>query len=101
MLDGDDPPRGERLAVADAVDLVEDRDVRIARPQEVGVQGVHPPVGVDGAAGGDERLPRHLPAEDPLALLVRAVAAEDVHLDGLEVQQLEQSVQRISHERRS
>src|SRR5947207_37368 len=41
VLDGDDAPRRERAAVADAVDLVEDGPVGIARTQELRVQGVH------------------------------------------------------------
>jgi hypothetical protein len=38
VLDGDHAPGGERSTVADAVDLVEDGDARVARPEEVGVQ---------------------------------------------------------------
>ena len=30
-LDGDDPPRGERAAVADAIDVVDDRLRHVAR----------------------------------------------------------------------
>ena len=70
VLDGDHPAGGERAAVADAVDLVEDRHGRVARAQEVGVQRVHLAVGLDGAGGGDERLAGDLAAEDPLAVLV-------------------------------
>jgi len=38
VLDGDDAARRETVAVATAVDLVHDRCVEIATPQEVGVQ---------------------------------------------------------------
>ena len=70
VLDRDDAARGEAAAVADAVDLVDDRDARIAGPQEVGVQRVREPA-FDGAARGHQRLSRHLAAEDALALLLR------------------------------
>ena len=36
---------------------------------------------VDGPSGRDERLAGDLTAEDPLAVLLRAPAAEDVHLE--------------------
>ena len=57
------------------------------------MQAVHRPVRRHGAAGGDERLTGDLPAEDPLQRLVRLLAAEDVDLDALEVEQLHELVQ--------
>ena len=92
VLDGHDAPGGERAAVADPVDLVEDRHLRVAGPQEVGVQGVDDPPGLHGAGGGDERLTGHLPAEHALAVLVGGQPAEDVHLDRLEVEQLHEGI---------
>ena len=71
VLDRHDAAGGEAAAVADAVDLVEDRHGRVAGPQEVGVQRVHEPAAfVDRAGGGDERLAGHLAAEHALAVLV-------------------------------
>ena len=49
---------------------------------------------VDGPGRGDERLAGDLPAEHPLALLVRRGAAEDVHLDRLEIEQGDEGVER-------
>src|SRR6516164_308759 len=40
VLDRDHAPRGEALAVADAVDLVDDRHLGVAGEQEIGVQRV-------------------------------------------------------------
>ncbi len=59
------------------------------------MQRVHeaPPL-VDRACRGDERLPGHLAAEDPLAVLVRRSPAEDVDLDRLEVEQRHEIVER-------
>ena len=50
------------------------------------VQRVHAAVGRHGAAGRHQRLARDLPAEHPLAVLLRAAAAEEVHLQRLEVE---------------
>ena len=49
---------------------------------------------LDGAARGDQRLSRHLTAEDALALLLRRAPAEQVHLELFEVEDLEQVVER-------
>ena len=57
MLDRDDTPRREAVAVADAVDVVDDRNAGIAGAQEVRVQRVDVTVGVDRAPRGDEGLP--------------------------------------------
>jgi hypothetical protein len=99
VLDGDHPPGGERPAVADAVDVVQDRDRRVAGTQEVGVERVDPALRVDGAGGGHEGLARDLAAEDPLAILVGLPAPEDVLLDLLEVEQLQKLVECRSHGR--
>ncbi len=76
VLDRDDASGGERLAVADAVDLVEDRRVRVAGTQEVRVERVdvarRPDLGIvlDSASCSDERLSGDLSSEHALALLV-------------------------------
>ena len=44
-----------------------------------------------------ERLPRDLPAEHPLAVLVGAQPAEQVHLELLELEQVDQIVERRAH----
>ena len=73
VLDGDDPPCGEALAVADAIDLVQDRHGGVAGAEEVGVQRVDEAGRVvHRAGGGHEGLPGHLAAEDPLAARPRA-----------------------------
>ena len=60
------------------------------------MQRVDPAV-LDGAAGGHQGLGGHLAPEDPLALLVGLDAPEDVHLDGLEVEQVDQEVEGLAH----
>ena len=96
VLDRDHAPGRERPPVADAVDLVQDRRGRVSGAQEVRVQGVDA-TRVHGPAGGDERLRRHLAAEDALAGLVEVLAAEDVHLDGLEIEQFDELPERLGH----
>ena len=44
-----------------------------------------------------QSLRRHLTAEDPLSLLVWLGAPEDVHLNRLEVEQVHQEIQRVTH----
>ena len=94
MLDPDDATGDEGPAVAYAVDFVEDRNRRITRTQEVGVQRVHEELGVDRSRRGDERLAGDLPAEHPLALDVGAPAPEDVLLDLLQVEEPDEVVDR-------
>jgi hypothetical protein len=87
VLDGDDAARGEALAVADAIDLVDDRHFRVARQQEVGVQRMRRTLGdVERAAGGDQRLADHLAAEHALPRHLRRAPAEQVHLELLEIE---------------
>ena len=45
-----------------------------------------------GAPRRDQRLAEHLPAEHALPAVLRARAAEQVHLDLLEVQEVDQSL---------
>ena len=99
-LDRGDAARGEALAVARAVDLIEDGGLRIARAQEVGVEGVRR-VALDRASGGGQRLAEHLPAEDALRAFLRAAAAEQVHLQLFEIEDPEQRVERLGHARLS
>jgi hypothetical protein len=92
VLDRDDAPGGEALAVADAVDLVDDRYLGVAGQQEIRVQRVrraaadvrHRP------AGGDQRLADHLTAEHALPADLRRAATEQVHLERLEVEKGEE-----------
>src|SRR5690242_2917576 len=91
VLDRRDAPGGKRPAVANSLDLVENRDPGIARANEIGMKGMDPTPRpgsvVDGPPGGHEGLARDLPPEHALALLVGAHATEDVDLDGLEIEE--------------
>ena len=85
-----DAPRGEALAVADAVDVVDDRHLGIARQQEIGVHRMRRPAGLDRAHRGDQRLADHLAAEHALPAGLRRAAAEQVHLERFEIEDVEQ-----------
>ena len=93
VLDRLHPPRGEALAVAHALDVVDDRDLGIAGEQEIGVQRVRRAfLDVDGAAGRDQRLADHLAAEHPLPGDLRRAPAEQVHLELFEVEDFEEGL---------
>jgi len=84
VLDGNDPPGGEALAVTNAVDFIEDWDIRVAGAKEVRVQRVDVSV-VNRSARCNESLGQDLATKDPLALFVWLNATEDIDLNGLEI----------------
>ncbi|GHJ18887.1 hypothetical protein TPA0909_05010 [Streptomyces albus] len=76
---------------------VDDVRPRVAGTQEVRVQGVRqPPLG-NGTAGGDQRLGRGPGPRRPGDEGGPAAAAEDVLLDPLQVEQIEQGRQFVTH----
>jgi len=87
LLDRDDAPGGEALAVAQAIDLVDDRAADIAGAHEVAVQRVDDPPAADGLRRRGQRLSDHLPAEDRTPAEILAAAAEQVAVDALEAEQ--------------
>src|SRR5215469_7013129 len=98
MLDCSHPPGRERPPVADGLDHVHQRHRWVAWPDEVCVQRVHWPVRRNGAARGDKSLTCHLAAEDTLpALTLRTFAAEDVHLDLLQIKQVNDLIECLAH----
>ena len=95
VLDRDDAAGGEAAAVAQPVDVVEDRRFRVAGTKEVGVQRVHEAERVlDRSGGRDEGLAGDLTAEHALAVLLRRHASEQVDLDRFQVEQVDQIVER-------
>jgi hypothetical protein len=98
VLDAHHSAGGKRPAIADAIDLVEHRHRRIARPEEVGMERVDGPVLIDGSGRGYERLARHLSAEDSLAILLRGHAAENVDFDRFEIEKIDEVVDIVLHQ---
>ena len=78
-------PRGEALAVANALDVVDDRHFWIAGQNEISVHRMREPA-LDRAARGHQRLADHLAAEYPLPADLRRAPAKQVHLERLEVE---------------
>ena len=94
VLDADDAARREAPPVADAVDVEEDRTLRVAAAQEVGVDRVQVAV-ADRLRGGDDGLAQHLTAEDVVARPV--LRPEQVLLDLLHLQQVDHLLDRAVH----
>jgi len=80
----------EAFAVTDAIDVINDRNLWIARQKKVGVHRVGRPAGIDGAHGRNEGLSDDLAAKDPLPADLRRAAAEQVHFERFEVEDIEQ-----------
>ena len=99
VLDRRDAAAGEAVAVAAAIDEVDDRRVEVAAPQEIGVQRMHHAAGIDRRVGGLQRLAQHLAAVDLRAADVAARAAKDVDLEPFELQQLQQTGEALVHVR--
>jgi hypothetical protein len=93
LLDGLHPPGSKALAVPDPVDLVDDGQGHVPGAKEVGVRRVGQP-GFDGAAGRHHCLPDDLAAEDRLATQVAGLAAEEIHLQRLEVEHVDEIFER-------
>src|SRR5579875_3241102 len=85
VLDADHAPGRVGAAVAYPVHLVDDGTRGVPGSEEVGVQAVDPLLG-DRAPGGHERLAGDLTPEDALQARGRGLSAEQVPVDGLEVQ---------------
>src|SRR6476660_9499266 len=97
MLDRNHAAGGKAAAIADAVDIVDDRHRRIPGPEEIGVERMSVTV-LDGATGGDQRLADHLAAEDTLPAHLRAHAAKQVLLERLDVEDRKKLVESAAHE---
>ena len=73
VLDRDDAAAGEALAVAAAIDVVDDGRVEVAAPQKVRVQRMHHAALGDRARCRPQGLAQHLAAEDLRAADIAAL----------------------------
>ena len=96
VLNGDHTAIGEAMPIEAAVDLVNDRRVVVAAPQEIGVQRVHH-ARLHRGGCGRQCLAEHLAAEHLRTADVAARAAEQVELEPLELEQLEQVLEALIH----
>ena len=96
VLDRGYPAGRIALAVAQPLDLVNNRNLRIAGQDEIAMQRMRQPA-LDGAARRHHRLSDHLSAEYPLPARLRAVAAEQVHLERLDIEDGDQVDDAFGH----
>jgi hypothetical protein len=84
------------IAVARAVDLVDDRGIDVAAAQKVGMQRMRV-APFDRRARRHQRLPEHLATEYLGAADVAAFAAEQVEFEALERHHLDQILEKPIH----
>src|SRR3954447_4095944 len=78
VLDADDAAGGEAAAVTDAVDLVQDGDRRITRPEGVSMERMRGAMVIlNRPRRRHERLAGDLTTENALTVLVRRAAAKE------------------------
>ena len=99
MLNGDDAASRETAAIARPIDFIDDRNRRIARAQEISVQGMTGAgLRIDRPISGNERLRDHLPPKHALiGFVLGALPAKQVNLKPLEVHEMEQITNRVRH----
>ncbi len=99
VLNRDDTPGGKALAVADAVDLIDDWNFGVAWKQKVSVQRVRRGLAriFDSAAGGDQRLTDHLTAENPLPPRLGRASAKQIDFERFEIKEREELVNGGGH----
>ncbi len=97
VLNGDNAPGREALAVARAIDFVKDRNAWVARANEISVERVRDAV-FYRAAGRDQGLTQHLAAEDALPAVTRARAPENIDLDRFEIEEIQNFLDGFVHE---
>src|SRR6476620_1208969 len=88
VLPRGDAPRGEAFAGTHPVNIVDDRNFGIAGQQEISVQRMRGP-DFDGPHSRHQCLADDLPAEHPLPAALRRAAAEQVHFQRFEIENVE------------
>src|SRR6202034_4851435 len=96
VLYGDHAAVREAVTVEAAIDLVHDRRVAVAAPQEISMQRVHH-APIDRGGGRAQRLAEHLAAKHLGRPAVAALAAEQIHLQLLELEQLQEIGETLVH----
>ena len=92
VLDRDDAAGGEALAVADAVDLIDDRHLGIAAEQEIGVQRMRRPCATSSTVrqAATSAWPITWPPNTRCQPTCGLAAAKQIHLERFEVEDREQ-----------
>ena len=87
VLNRDNPSHRKGAAVAGAIDVIDDGRLDVPAAQEVGMQGMRPPV-FYGVMSGGQRLAQHLPAKYLGTADIAALAAKNILFDTLEPQEM-------------
>jgi hypothetical protein len=98
VLDCLHAPCREMVAIADAIDFVNDRQFHIARPQKIRMQRMRH-AAFDRARRRHQRLADHLSAEYAFAAEIARLAAKQVHFQRFEIEQCDEVLQRAIHVR--
>jgi hypothetical protein len=89
VLDGHDAACGEAASIPNSIDFVEDRDLRVTRPEEITLQRMNVAI-FDRSIGCDEGLTYDLSAKDALGAFLGASPPKQVELDLLEIEKVDQ-----------
>jgi hypothetical protein len=92
VLDRHDASGRETAAIANPVDLVENRNLGVARPEKITLQRMDLAT-LDGAIRGDEGLANDLAPKDTLRPFLWTSSTEEVELDFFEIEKLDQGLQ--------
>ena len=101
LLQRDDPARSETAPITGAVHLKADGLAGVASPQKIGMQGVGGSVFRDGVVGGTQALAQDLSTKDGTPSEVLALGIEGVVSQGGKVEDVEESLEGLLHDRQS
>jgi predicted esterase len=90
MLNGDNAPGGETLAVTDAIHLENDRVLQIAWSQKIGMQGMYMTVFRHGTGGTEQGLSQHLTAVHAHPAFIFVRAAIEVFIQCFQLEMIKQ-----------
>ena len=97
LLNRLNPAGSKAAAVAQRINLIDDRQISVARTQKVAMHRMHMAVRVNSLTGRRQRLTQNLPTEQLLETEILTAATEQVFLDFLQCQQVYQIIQQFAH----
>src|SRR4051794_11373732 len=83
----------ETAAIANTLDLIDDRNCRIARSHEIAMQGMNMAVFIDGALCRHQSLTDHLSTKHALPARLRTATTKQIVLKRFNVE----NIQKIPH----
>ncbi len=98
VLNCRDPPAGETLAVAAAIDEIDDGRLEVAALEKVRVQRMHRTTFIDRPIGRLQSLPEHLAAKYLRAADIATLAPKTDDLEPLKIEQPHQAGEALIHQ---